>query len=419
MKNQQVFTPSTNIPLRECCIPAGPQGTSSTNFDWLLRNGGLWYVHVYQEFIKWRPNLFTIPKCNAAKAIAAKLTEFINEFVEESESCLSILKLISIFYQIILQKTSHRRTSDCRKVLERRLKWWDEEKFEELLEEAHFSQSRDSTTRGHLADNDVISTVRRIVHAGNIAQAAKLFRNRGSVNGILEPHDTVDGISVLKKLKQLHPESSPVNPEFVLNTPLVNVEKFNPCVFMEILCSYIIRSSKRYFCKRRCRAIRNDSSSMVWVVVRMFKGVNTTCRKFSTFCDNWTYLQRTVKTNKMQFKELEEIIFGSFLPDIVGGISEHAEFQKIAQLPVRWVGLGMRNPADDGEGHFHRSVEVPNNNILNSDIETSERTLSEMMKRFLKEIDECSRKSMEQVSQAANEKRKLILQHASWHGTSA
>ncbi|KAI0978240.1 hypothetical protein GJ496_000772 [Pomphorhynchus laevis] len=73
----------------------------------------------------------------------------------------------------------------------------------------------------------------------------------------------------------------------------------------------------------------------------------------------------------MQFKELEEIIFGSFLPDIVGGISGHAEFQKIAQLPVRKGELGMRNPADDTEGHFHQSVAKASNNILNSDIETS------------------------------------------------
>ncbi|KAI0980827.1 hypothetical protein GJ496_011717 [Pomphorhynchus laevis] len=79
----------------------------------------------------------------------------------------------------------------------------------------------------------------------------------------------------------------------------------------------------------------------------------------------------------------------------------------------------MRNPADDVEDHFHRSVAVANNNILNSDIETSERTLSEMMKRFREEIDERSRKSMEQVSQAANVKWKLILQHASWLGASA
>ncbi|KAI0988635.1 hypothetical protein GJ496_004154 [Pomphorhynchus laevis] len=54
--------------------------------------------------------------------------------------------------------------------------------------------------------------------------------------------------------------------------------------------------------------------------------------------------------------------------------------------------------AYDVEGHFHRSVVVANNNILNSDIETSKRTLSEMMKRFREEIDERSRKSMEQVS---------------------
>ncbi|KAI0979451.1 hypothetical protein GJ496_003126 [Pomphorhynchus laevis] len=79
----------------------------------------------------------------------------------------------------------------------------------------------------------------------------------------------------------------------------------------------------------------------------------------------------------------------------------------------------MRNPADDVEGHFHRSVAVVNNNILNSDIETSERTLSEMMKRFREEIDKRSRKSMEQVSQAAHEKWKFILQHASWPGASA
>ncbi|KAI0978239.1 hypothetical protein GJ496_000771 [Pomphorhynchus laevis] len=208
MENQQVLTPPTNIPLRECCIPLGQHGTSSTNFDWLLRN-------------------YDMRTCNTAKVIAAKLTEFINEFVEESERCPSILKLISVFCQIILQKTSHRRTSDYRKVLERRLKWWDEGTFEELLKEARCFQSKDLTTRGRLADNDVISTVRGIVHAGNIARAAKLIE----IEALLMP-------------KQLHPESSPVNPEFV-NTLLVNVGKFNSYVFMEISSYDIKRSAEQ------------------------------------------------------------------------------------------------------------------------------------------------------------------------------
>ena len=61
-------------------------------------------------------------------------------------------------------------------------------------------------------------------------------------------------------------------------------------------------------------------------------------------CHRWTFVQRTMSDIEDLFKPLETSIREDFIPALIGRSVSDLE-RKLLQLPVRFRGLGIANPA--------------------------------------------------------------------------
>ena len=109
----------------------------------------------------------------------------------------------------------------------------------------------------------------------------------------------------------------------------------------------------------------------------------------------WTFLQRTVKDVSHIFKPLEEAVFEKLMPAIIGRPLSDLDKQTI-ELPVRFGGLGIRNPRTNCDKEYENSryvTETLTNQILNQDrsqspdfklIETRKNTIREAKEMVFK-----------------------------------
>ena len=71
-------------------------------------------------------------------------------------------------------------------------------------------------------------------------------------------------------------------------------------------------------------------------------------------CHRWTFLQRTVKDVSQLFIPLEQAIFDKLLPAIVGRTLSNHE-KRLLELPVRYGGLGIKNPRTCADKEYKNS----------------------------------------------------------------
>ena len=74
-------------------------------------------------------------------------------------------------------------------------------------------------------------------------------------------------------------------------------------------------------------------------------------------CHRWTFLQRTVKGVSQLFIPLEQTIFDKLLPAIVGRTLSNHE-KRLLELPVRYGGLGIKNPRTCADEEYKNSLYV-------------------------------------------------------------
>ena len=78
------------------------------------------------------------------------------------------------------------------------------------------------------------------------------------------------------------------------------------------------------------------------------------CAYTKGLCHRWSFLQRTVKDINHLFKPLEDAIYRELMPTIIGRALTELELQ-IIELPVRYGGLGIKNPRKSAEEEFKNS----------------------------------------------------------------
>ena len=127
------------------CLPAFTPMANPT-FAWGVHDSATvmkTISSIYNEVVQWRSNIFPVPYENAGKSFVSELSHLFRAYAEGSALECITLKAITIAPILLLQKPHQRsKTKDHISCLERRLKFWKEGDFLELVNEGKALQQR-------------------------------------------------------------------------------------------------------------------------------------------------------------------------------------------------------------------------------------------------------------------------------------
>ena len=181
----------------------------------------------YEVIVKWRKNLFELPKGASGKSFVTAITSLIDAWNNKTDKRDHALYAVAIMPNLLLQKTNNKaRGKENKETLTRRLEMWNSGKITELLREGEALQRRLPKPNGQ---------------KNSMAEKAKRLKNlviEGKINPALRLLDTSATAGVLPinsetcaLLKEKHPDAAPMFQEMLLNGPLNNVE---PIIFESI-----------------------------------------------------------------------------------------------------------------------------------------------------------------------------------------
>ena len=206
------------------------QCASSPAFVWGEEVNGETFVSAvkdaYQEVVRWRPNLFSIPLGAVGKKFIMEATRLVRAFAEGST-----LESVAIWALTIVQQpsssSSHRQRTDC---LQRRLVAWQSGNIQDLLLEGRVLQNdlirRTRRKRSPAEEEASVSpSFSRLMAQGKVKATLRLLSSQ-SKGKVLNPHDVAPGVesaeaqpkTVLDTLKEKHPEASAISWDEVLDS---------------------------------------------------------------------------------------------------------------------------------------------------------------------------------------------------------
>ena len=193
--------------------------------------------NAYEEIIRWRKNLFDLPKGNAGKKFVAEMNKLVLSWTNKSAKRSYALKALMIMPTLLLQRTSKKtKSSENKDTLKRRLQLWENDQVGELLHECRTLQNRLPKGQSKLSEEELTKRFTNLMLKGNVRQAVRLLE-RDASNGILPLNE-----NTLKELLQKHPEGQPLHEEMLLEGP---VEKVSSVIFDEITSDSILKAAVR------------------------------------------------------------------------------------------------------------------------------------------------------------------------------
>ncbi|KAI0978969.1 hypothetical protein GJ496_004430 [Pomphorhynchus laevis] len=93
----------------------------------------------------WTPNLFYIPRSSSGSEFVDKVAELFELASSENENSKYELAKVTVILQLILQRPLNGKICVCRKLLTRRIKWWNDGRLDDLLAEAKYLQQKQTT----------------------------------------------------------------------------------------------------------------------------------------------------------------------------------------------------------------------------------------------------------------------------------
>ena len=151
----------------------------------------------YEDVVKWKRNIFTLPKGQVGKMFIQEMTNLINTWCNKTEWREIAITSAMILPTLMLQKASPKsKTSENKKILQRRLTMWKDGKIDALVRECKAIQSRIGHTKRENTLSEVAKKFANLVISGNINGALKLLKNEGR-GGVLTLNDKV--LEALKK----------------------------------------------------------------------------------------------------------------------------------------------------------------------------------------------------------------------------
>ena len=157
----------------------------------------------YREIIKWKKNLFPLPRGKCGSDLVKELARLVYLFVDKTKWEGVALSLVHIFLPIMLQKPS--KTSKARdhaKYLTSRLEKWNKGDLKSLMEECCEIQ-RKLCKQMEMKRESNQKAFCRLMFAGKVGQAIKFVNNDDNIKGV---HNLTD--EVIKVLDSRTPPPS-------------------------------------------------------------------------------------------------------------------------------------------------------------------------------------------------------------------
>ncbi|MCH2405735.1 MAG: hypothetical protein MK200_06040, partial [Nitrosopumilus sp.] len=215
----KILVPFQNIPISEKEAQI-PQQSYQLIESFSLKDQ---IMSAYESVIKWRKNIFQIPKGNSGKLFVAEITNLIDAWCDNSNRREFAFYAIAVMPHLLLQKTYNRvKAKENKETLIRRLEMWKIGKIDELFREGEALQNRLPKIPKY--DNSIAEIAKRfknLVVAGKINAALRLLdNNNNSVTGAVLPIN--DDTYTL--LSEKHPNAEPKFQNMLLEGPIKNVE---------------------------------------------------------------------------------------------------------------------------------------------------------------------------------------------------
>ena len=185
-------------------------------------------LEAYERVVKWRGNIFDVPKGKLGKMFVAEMSKWIDRWCDNTKYRDFSFYALSIMPCLLHQKTTHELTSKEKKaILERRFVMWNAGDIRGLLRECQSLQNRLSSPVRHNGDiSNVARRFRNLMMVGNVNGALRLLEVDGNAGGVLEINDSTTTL-----LYEKHPTAEPMYRELLLSGPINSVE---PVIFYSI-----------------------------------------------------------------------------------------------------------------------------------------------------------------------------------------
>ena len=164
-----------------------------------------WVNDTYIEVVGWSANnLFEPPKCGAMTHIIKEMVSLLHNYNQNTPLAPLSLKTIFIFPHLFLQKTHQKsKSAEHVKALKRRTDMWQNNKLNDLLEEARTIQKRLPRLQNNGTDTkDKARKFADKMRQGNVASAIRGLSEQ-STGGVLPLTD-----DTIKQLEEKHPPPS-------------------------------------------------------------------------------------------------------------------------------------------------------------------------------------------------------------------
>ena len=181
---------------------------------------------VYEEIIKWKKNIYMLPRGKAGTDFIKELTRLLYLFIDDTKWFRLALSLVHIFMPIMLQKpSSNSKARENAKYLGARLKLWSEGKIEILMEECREIQKKLAVKLQKRKENRDQAFI-RLMLLGKVGPAMNYVNNNDQTVGV-HPLDE----NIMNILQEKHPRKKEVSDDILLPETAPTP---NPVVFEEI-----------------------------------------------------------------------------------------------------------------------------------------------------------------------------------------
>ena len=181
----------------------------------------------YDETIKWRKNVFIVPKGKIGRSFIEELSKWLEHFNESSLYQCIALKVFMLLPSLLLQKPSATSKScEHKQKLEERLNHWKNRDIDILLKEGRVIQKRLLITK-KLKQSDNARTFANLMFHGKVTAAIRFLSSCEEANGgLVEMNE-----DTFNELKKKHPDPSPVAEETLMFGPVEEVpDSYFDCI---------------------------------------------------------------------------------------------------------------------------------------------------------------------------------------------
>ena len=192
----------------------------------------------YDTIIKWKKNVFTLPRGKCGEDFLKELTRLLDLFVHKTKWQRLAMLLIHVFIPLMLQKPNAKsKPKDNAKYLTKRLQYWSSGDLNSLMNEGKEIQKRMKMPVEKKEQSKEKLFLQNML-LGKTGAAAKFINNDDAIRGVHELTDEIKSILVDK-----HPGARVVHPD--VKIPSSNQPNPEPVIYEEISVDLVQKIARK------------------------------------------------------------------------------------------------------------------------------------------------------------------------------